>query len=45
MLGSTVLAIPGYLLLTLGVVFQAGGVGAVRAIRMSSALVDVRRDG
>ena len=43
MLGSTVLAIPGYLLLTLGVVFQAGGVGAVRAIRMSSALVDVRR--
>ena len=45
MLGSTVLAIPGYLLLTLGVVFQAGGVGAVRAIRMSSALVDVRREG
>jgi hypothetical protein len=44
MLGSTVLAIPGYLLLTLGVVFQAGGVGAVRAIRMSSALVDVRRE-
>jgi hypothetical protein len=45
MLGSTLLAIPGYLLLTLGVVFQAGGVGAVRAIRMSSALVDVRREG
>ncbi len=44
MLGSTVLAIPGYLLLTVGVVFQAGGVGAVRAIRMSSALVDVRRE-
>jgi len=43
MLGSTVLAIPGYLLLTVGVLFQAGGVGAVRAIRMSSALVDVRR--
>ena len=43
MLGSTVLAIPGYLLLTLGVLFQAGGVGAVRAIRMSGALVDVRR--
>jgi hypothetical protein len=45
MLGSTVLAIPGYLLLTVGVLFQAGGIGAVRAIRMSSALVDVRRDG
>lgn len=44
MLGSTVLAIPGYLLLTVGVLFQAGGIGAVRAIRMSSALVDVRRD-
>ena len=43
MVGSTVLAVPGYLLLTVGVVFQAGGVGAVRAIRMSSALVDVRR--
>jgi len=43
MLGSTVLAIPGYLLLTVGVLFQAGGVGAVRAIRMSGALVDVRR--
>ncbi len=43
MVGSTVLAIPGYLLLTVGVLFQAGGVGAVRAIRMSSALVDVRR--
>ncbi len=45
MLGSTVLAIPGYLVLTIGVLFQAGGVGAVRAIRMSSALVDVRREG
>ena len=44
MLGSTVLAIPGYLLLTVGVLLQAGGVGAVRAIRMSSALVDVRRN-
>lgn len=43
MVGSTVLAVPGYLLLTVGVLFQAGGVGAVRAIRMSSALVDVRR--
>jgi hypothetical protein len=43
MLGSTVLAVPGYLLLTAGVVLQAGGVGAVRAIRMSTALVDVRR--
>ena len=45
MLGSTVLVVPGYLLLTLGVVLQAGGVGAVRAIRMSSALVDVRHRG
>ncbi|HUH80779.1 MAG TPA: hypothetical protein VLZ06_05575 [Solirubrobacteraceae bacterium] len=45
MLGSSVLAVPGYLLLTLGVLLQAGGVGAVRAIRMSSALVDVGRRG
>ena len=45
MLGSTVLAVPGYLVLTAGVVLQAGGVGAVRAIRMSTALVDVRRGG
>jgi hypothetical protein len=41
MLGTTVLAIPGYLLLTAGVLLQASGTGAVRAIRMSSALVSV----
>jgi hypothetical protein len=39
MLGSSILVIPGYLVLTLGVVLQAGGTGAVRAIRMSGALV------
>jgi hypothetical protein len=39
MLGSGVLAIPGYILLTVGVVLQAGATGAVRAIRMSGALV------
>jgi hypothetical protein len=42
MLGSAVLAIPGYILLTVGVLLQAGATGAVRAIRMSSALVSVR---
>lgn len=44
MLGSTILAVPGYLVLTVGVLLQAGGVGAVRAIRMSSALVSARHD-
>jgi hypothetical protein len=41
MLGSSLLAVPGYALLTLGVLLQASGVGAVRAIRMSGALVAV----
>jgi hypothetical protein len=44
MLGSTVLAIPGYILLTLGVLLQTGATGAVRAIRMSGALVSVQED-
>jgi hypothetical protein len=43
MVGSTLLAVPGYALLTLGVLMQAAGVGAVRAIRMSGALVEVRQ--
>jgi hypothetical protein len=42
MLGSTVLAIPGYILLTAGVLLQTGATGAVRAIKMSSALVSVQ---
>jgi hypothetical protein len=42
MLGSTILAIPGYIVLTVGVLLQAGATGAVRAIRMSGALVSVR---
>jgi hypothetical protein len=42
MLGSAVLTIPGYILLTIGVLLQAGATGAVRAIRMSGALVSVR---
>ncbi|HTZ85123.1 MAG TPA: hypothetical protein VMB05_00515 [Solirubrobacteraceae bacterium] len=42
MLGSTVLAIPGYGLLTLGVILQVGSTGAVRALRMSGALAAVR---
>jgi hypothetical protein len=41
LLSTTVLAVPGYLLLTVGVLLQASGTGAVRAIRMSSALVSV----
>jgi hypothetical protein len=39
MLGSSLLLVPGYALLTLGVLLQANGVGAVRAIRMSGLLV------
>jgi hypothetical protein len=42
MLGSTVLAVPGYVLMTFGVALQAGATGAVRAIRMSGALVAVK---
>jgi hypothetical protein len=42
MLGSSLLVIPGYLFLTVGVVLQASGTGAVRAIRMSGALVQSR---
>jgi hypothetical protein len=37
--GSSVLAVPGYALLTAGVLLQAGRVGAVRAIRMSGAIL------
>jgi hypothetical protein len=37
--GSSVLAVPGYALLTAGILLQAGGVGAVRAIRMSGAVL------
>jgi hypothetical protein len=44
LLGTTVLAIPGYILLTVGVMLQTGATGAVRAIRMSSALVTVREE-
>jgi hypothetical protein len=45
MLGSTFLAVPGYALLTFGVALQAGATGAVRAIRMSGALVTVKERG
>jgi hypothetical protein len=41
MLGSSLLVVPGYALLTLGVLLQVNGVGAVRAIRMSGLLVAV----
>jgi hypothetical protein len=44
MLGSTVLAIPGYIVLTIGVLLQTGATSAVRAIKMSSALVSVQED-
>jgi hypothetical protein len=44
MLSSPALAIPGYLLLTVGVTLQAGGTGAVRALRMSGALVAVEEE-
>jgi len=39
LVGSSVLAVPGYALLTAGVMLQAAGVGAVRAIRMSGAIL------
>ena len=42
LLSAGILAIPGYVLLTIGVLLQTGATGAVRAIRMSSALVSVR---
>jgi hypothetical protein len=42
LLSSGVLAIPGYVLLTIGVLLQTGATGAVRAIRMSGALVSVK---
>jgi hypothetical protein len=42
LIGSTVLAIPGYVLLTAGVLLQTGATSAVRAIKMSSALVSVQ---
>jgi hypothetical protein len=42
LLGSGILAIPGYVLLTIGVLLQTSATGAVRAIRMSGALVSVK---
>jgi hypothetical protein len=42
LLSSGVLAIPGYILLTIGVLLQTSATGAVRAIRMSGALVSVK---
>jgi hypothetical protein len=42
LLSSGVLAIPGYILITIGVLLQTGATSAVRAIRMSGALVSVK---
>ncbi len=39
MLGSPVLFIPGVILLTVGLVVQAGATGAVKAVKMSAKLV------
>lgn len=44
MLGSRVLFVPGLLLLTLGSALQAGATGAVRAIKLSGALIAGRTD-
>jgi hypothetical protein len=44
MLGSSVLLIPGIVLLALGVTLQAGATGAVRAIKMSASLTGTQRD-
>jgi hypothetical protein len=43
MLGSSVLLIPGIILLALGVTLQAGATGAVRAIKMSASLTEASR--
>ena len=42
MLGSSVLLIPGIVVLALGVTLQAGATGAVRAIKMSASLTGSR---
>ena len=42
MLGSSVLLIPGIVLIALGVTLQAGATGAVRAIKMSASLTGTR---
>jgi uncharacterized membrane protein len=42
MLGSSVLLIPGIILIALGVTLQAGATGAVRAIKMSASLTGAR---
>ena len=42
MLGSSVLLIPGIVLIALGVTLQAGATGAVRAIKMSASLTGAR---
>jgi hypothetical protein len=39
MLGSTLLFIPGLIVLTLGVTLQAGATGAIKAIKMSAKLM------
>ena len=43
MLGSSVLRIPGIVLLALGLTLQAGATGAVRAIKMSATLTTAAR--
>ncbi|HEY2320408.1 MAG TPA: hypothetical protein VGH67_19025 [Solirubrobacteraceae bacterium] len=45
MLGSQVLRIPGVVVLAVGATLQAGATGAVRAIKMSVALVGTGSDG
>jgi uncharacterized membrane protein len=44
MLGSSVLRIPGIILLALGVTLHAGATGAVRAIKMSASLTGASRE-
>ena len=39
MLGSSLLLVPGILVLAVGVTLQAGATGAVRAIKLSTKLV------
>ena len=43
MLGSSVLLVPGIIVLTIGLTFQAGTTGAVKAIKMSAKLTPGRQ--
>ncbi len=43
MLGSSVLVIPGVILLAIGLMLQAGATSSVKAVKLSATLVTARR--